>query len=81
MTNGNVDAATDKSGAKQITVSYKDGKQTIIVPPTAPVVSLQPGDMSLVKKGDTVFVAGSEDAGKITARFVAVGTESAKPPM
>ncbi len=81
MTNGNVDTMTDKSGAKQITVSYKGGKQTIVVPPTAPIVALQPAEMSAVKKGDSVFVAGTQDEGKITAGFVAVGTEGAKPPM
>jgi hypothetical protein len=81
MTNGNVEAASGKDGAKVITVSYKDGKQTITVPPTAPIVSFQPGDKSAVKKGETVFVSASEDAGKITANFVAVGTEGVKPPM
>ncbi|MGI4977546.1 MAG: hypothetical protein ACRYG6_11450 [Janthinobacterium lividum] len=81
MTNGNVDTATDKSGAKQIVVSYKGGKQTIVVPPTAPIVMFQPGDMSLVKKGDTVFVNGTEDAGKVTGGFVAVGSDGVVPPM
>lgn len=81
MTNGNVDATADKAGAKEITVSYKDGKQTIIVPPTAPIVSLQPAERAAVKKGETVFVSAIEDGGKITGKLVAVGTESAKPPM
>lgn len=81
MTNGNVDAATDKAGAKQITVSYKGGKQTIIVPPTAPIVAFKPAEKSAVKAGDAVFVNGTEDGGKITAGFVAVGAEGVKPPM
>ncbi len=81
MTNGNVDAATDKGGAKQLTVSYKGGKQTIVVPPTAPIVALQPAEMSAVKAGDTVFVVAAEDAGKLNAGFVAFGTQGVKPPM
>ncbi len=81
MTNGNVDAATDKSGAKQLTVSYKGGQQTIIVPPTAPIVAFQPSEMSAVKTGDTVFVVAAEDAGKLNAGFVAFGTQGVKPPM
>ncbi len=81
MTNGNVDTATDKSGAKQIVVSYKGGKQTIVVPPTAPIVMFQPGDMSIVKTGETVFVNGTEDAGKVTGGFVAVGSNGVVPPM
>jgi hypothetical protein len=81
MTNGNIDTATDKSGAKQIVVSYKGGKQTIVVPPTAPIVAFKPAEMSAVKKGDTVFVNGVEDAGKVTGKFVAVGSEGVTPPM
>ena len=81
MTNGNIDAATDKSGAKQIVVSYKGGKQTIVVPPTAPIVAFEPAQMSAVKQGDTVFVNGTEDEGKVVGRFVAIGTQGANPPM
>ncbi|MGI3776139.1 MAG: hypothetical protein ACRYGC_02500 [Janthinobacterium lividum] len=81
MTNGNVDTAADKGGAKQIVVSYKGGKQTIVVPPTAPIVSFVPGDMSLVTKGATVFVNGTEDAGKVSGGFVAVGSDGVVPPM
>ncbi len=81
MTNGNVDTATDKSGAKQIVVSYKGGKQTIVVPPTAPIVMFNPAEMSAVKTGDTVFVNGMDDGGKITGGFVAVGTSGVVPPM
>ena len=81
MTNGNVDTTMDKSGAKQIVVSYKGGKQTIVVPPTATIVAFKAAEMSAVKKGDTVFVNGTDDAGKISGGFVAVGTEGAAPPM
>ena len=81
MTNGNVDTATSKSGAKQIVVSYKGGKQTIVVPPTAPIVMFAAADMSAVKPGAVVFVNGMEDAGKVTGAFVAVGTEGVVPPM
>ena len=81
MTNGNVDSTADKSGAKQITVSYKGGKQTIVVPPTAPIVTLKPAEMSAVKQGDVVFVNGTEDGGKMTGRFVAIGSNGVVPPM
>ncbi len=81
MTNGNVDTATSKSGAKQIVVSYKGGKQTIVVPPTAPIVMFDAAEMSAVKPGAVVFVNGMEDAGKVTGGFVAVGTEGVVPPM
>ena len=81
MTNGTVETANEKSGAKQITVSYKGGKQTILVPPTAPIVKLEPAEMSAVKSGDHVFVSASENEGKVTAGFVAVGVDGVTPPM
>jgi hypothetical protein len=80
MTNGNVDAASPRGGAKRIKVSYKGGEQTILVPPTAPVVALQPGDRALLSQGAAVFVVATEDAGTLTARFVVVG-KGVKPPM
>ena len=81
MTNGTVDTASEKSGAKQITVSYKGGRQTIIVPPTAPIVTFKPAAMSAVKPGEKVFVNGSDEGGKLTAGFVAVGADGVTPPM
>ena len=81
MTNGTVGATSEKSGAKQITVSYKGGQQTIIVPPTVPIVTFKPAAMSAVKSGDKVFIVGPEDGGKVTAGFVAVGADGVTPPM
>ena len=43
MTNGSVAAASERGGARQLTVTYKGGEQMILVPPTAPVVTLQIG--------------------------------------
>ena len=81
MTNGTVNATGEQSGAKRITVSYKGGQKTIVVPPTAPIVTFEPAEMSAVKKGDRVFVNGSEQGGTVTARFVAVGVDGVTPPM
>ncbi len=81
MTNGTVSSADAKGGARQITVAYKGGEKTIIVPPTAPVVAFEPNTMSDVKPGKVVFVVANEADGKYTAGAVAVGTEGAPPPM
>jgi hypothetical protein len=81
MTNGTVSSASSKAGAKQITVSYKGGDQTILVPPTAPIVSFEPNTMADLVKGKVVFVSASNDDGKLTANAVAIGTEGAAPPM
>ncbi len=81
MTNGTVSAANGAGGSKQITVDYKGGKQTILVPPTAPIVAFEPNTMADMTKGKVVFVIASNENGKLTANAVAVGTEGAPPPM
>ena len=81
MTNGTVSTASSHGGGKQIIVTYKGGKQAILVPPTAPIVTFSPGSMSEVTKGATVFVSGTEQGGHVTAGAVAVGTDDVKPPM
>jgi hypothetical protein len=81
MTNGSVSTMASAGGAQQLTVTYKGGKQTIIVPPTAPIVTFVPGTMSDVKAGQTVFVNGLTDGTTVTAAAVAVGVDGATPPM
>jgi hypothetical protein len=81
MTNGSVAAASSKDGTRELTVTYKDGQQTILVPPTAPIVTFKPGAMSDVTKGASVFINAVKDEGKITANAVAVGMDGMKPPM
>lgn len=81
MTNGNVSAANTAGGAKQLTVTYKGGEQSILVPPTAPIVSFTPGTMSEVTSGKTVFVSANNTDGKLSANAVAVGVDGATPPM
>ena len=81
MTNGTVSTAAQSGGAKQIVVTYKGGKQTIIVPPTAPIVTFKPGKKSDVTVGAPVFVAGMRADGKVTANAVNVGIDGVKPPM
>jgi hypothetical protein len=81
MTNGDVATATSANGAKKLTVTYKGGEQTIVVPPTAPVVTFKPGAMADVAKDATVFVIVTKDEGKETADVVAIGTDGVKPPM
>jgi hypothetical protein len=81
MTNGAVQSATDHGGAKQITVTYNGGKQTILVPPTAPIVAFQPAGRPAVMAGAHVFIKASDDDGKATADFVAIGQDGLTPPM
>ena len=81
MTNGSVSSTSSEEGAKKLTVTYKGGTQTILVPPTAPVVTFTKGSHAELTDGTTVFVSGTTDNGKVTANAVAVGTNGVKPPM
>lgn len=81
MTNGAVSSANESGGAKRITVTYKGGKQVILVPPTAPIVTFQPGEKSELTPGATVFINGMSQGGKVTSNTIAVGTDGVKPPM
>ncbi len=81
MTNGNVAAAKSNDGVKRLTVTYKGGEQTIIVPPSAPIVKFRPGAKADATDGSHVFVKASETDGKISADVVAVGVDGVVPPM
>jgi hypothetical protein len=81
MTNGTVQSASSASGDKRITVTYKGGQQSILVPPSAPIVTFVPGSHALVVTGAHVFVRGTSDNGTITAQAVAVGKDGLTPPM
>jgi hypothetical protein len=81
MTNGSVAAASERGGARQLKVTYKGGEQTVLVPPTALVVTLQIGGVSDIKPGDGVFVNATADGGATTANLIIVGTGGVVPPI
>lgn len=81
MTNGSVTTASDHGKARQLTVTYQGGEQTVLVPPTASVVTLQFGAVSDIKPGVGVFVNAISDSGKTAAGLVIIGTDGAVPPI
>jgi len=81
MTNGTVSGADASGGAKQITVTYKGGEQIVLVPPTAPVVTVAPGGKSDVTVGKVVFINAVQQNGKVSAAAVFVGVNGATPPI
>lgn len=81
MTNANVAKVVKAAGGNELTLEYKGGSQTIIVPDGTPIVDFEPGDRSLLVPGATVFVvAASGSDGKLTAPRVAVSKGGVKPP-
>jgi hypothetical protein len=81
MTNGTVGAVTGSVG-RTLTVSYKGGEKTIVVPPDTPVVTYEPGSRALLVPNAHVIVFGTQAAdGKVTATRVSVGKNGLVPPM
>ena len=59
MTNATVEAAVTDVAGRVLTLTYKDGKKELIVPPDAPMVTLAPGDASLLNPGNHVFLGAT----------------------
>src|ERR1700739_3539797 len=80
MTNGTVSSAAGSGGAKQIVVTYKGGKQVVLVPPTAPIVTYQLGERAELNPGAAVIIDAVSHDGMVIANAVAVGIDGVKPP-
>lgn len=82
MTNANVEAVVDGTSGREMSLSYKGGKQKIVVPPNTPVVTFEPGDKAMLKPGAKVFIGAQKAAdGSLSAGRVAVGKDGFTPPM
>jgi hypothetical protein len=81
MTNGTVGSVTGGVG-RTLTVSYKGGEKTIVVPPDTPVVTYEPGSLALLVPNAHVIIFGTQAGdGKVTANRIAVGKNGLVPPM
>jgi hypothetical protein len=82
MTNGTVKGAVTASSGRELTLTYKDGSNTIFVPPSVPVVTFAPAERADVKPGAPVFLGATKSAdGKLSAARVVVGKDGVAPPM
>lgn len=81
MTNGSVGDLVTTHG-RSITVNYKGGQKTIVIPDDVPVVNLVPGDRSLLKPGVKVVLFAQKAAdGSLTAQGISAGENGVTPPM
>lgn len=81
MTNATVTQVVG-TGDKTLTVKYKGGEKTILVPDNVPVITYAPGDRAMLAPGAHVIVSASKDAqGDLTAQRVSVGKDGLVPPM
>ncbi len=82
MTNGSIKSSSGAGGEKTIDVTYDNGQsKTIKVPPTAPIVTFEKADTSVVMKGAPVFSITTRDGETLSARAVAIGKDGVVPPM
>ena len=71
-------------GGQKLTLRYKDGEKTVIVPASVPVVTFKPGkedEKALLLPGARVMVTAQERDAKPTALRVLVGRNGFAPPM
>jgi len=73
MTNGTVSSAGASGGAKQVTVTYNGGKQIVLVPPTAPVVTVVHGGKSDMTVGTVVFINDVRKDDQLSAAAIFAG--------
>lgn len=82
MTNATVAETVQKVDGQALTLTYKDGSKTVVVPPEAPIVTFAPAERAELKPGTRVFanVTITND-GVNTVNNLVVGREGVDPPM
>ena len=71
-------------GGRKMVLRYKDGEQTVIVPPGTPIVTFKPGNadqQALVVPGAKVVITAQVKEGKPTALRMLVGRNGFAPPL
>jgi hypothetical protein len=79
MTNATVGAMSG-SAQKIVTMTFKGGSRTVIVPAGTPVIRVSPGAKESLAVGDPVFVV-ADDATAPNAMFVVVGARGTSLPL
>jgi hypothetical protein len=77
-------APSSAPGGHKLLLKYKDGEQTVIVPPGTPVVTFKPGNAdqaALVVQGAKVVITAQVKDGRPTALRMLVGRNGFTPPM
>jgi hypothetical protein len=83
MTNAVVTQQVKKVEGNRLSLKYKDGEKTIVVPSDATVVNLVPGNKADLKPGAKIFIPRWEKKadGSWEAAVVVVGRDGITPPM
>jgi outer membrane lipoprotein SlyB len=81
MTNATVTQQVKKQEGNTLTLKYKDGEKTIVVPADATIVNLIPGDKADLKPGAKVFIPTKNSDRSWVATVALVGRDGITPPM
>jgi len=81
MTNATVAGISSSPGSRTLTLTYKGGEKTVIVPENVPVAMVEQADRSALVPGAHVIVyAATQGDGTLAAERVTVGTNGFVPP-
>jgi hypothetical protein len=82
MTNATIAEVAEGAKGRLLKLKYKDGEKEVEVPVEAPIVTLAPGDPSLLQPGTAVFISAVKAAdGTLSASGVTAGKDGVPPPM
>ena len=81
MTNAAVDGMSSSANGRTLKLKYKDGEKTLNVPLNVPIVTIKPGDNSLLVMGAKLIVTAELCDGKPTATRIIAGRNGFAPPM
>ena len=81
MTNATVARVAPVTNGRTMTLHYKDGEQTIVVPDGVPVITLQPGDPLAPGAGREGHRHRQLRGGPPAALRAAAGSDGFAPPM
>jgi hypothetical protein len=81
MTNGTVGDVVVTQG-RTLTLRYKDGVKTVVVPDKAPIITYAPATPAMLVPGAHVIItAARQPDGSLVAQRVGVGKDGLVPPM
>ena len=80
MTNGAVGSVQTTNG-RTMTIDYKGGSKTVVVPDDVPVVTIKPADLAVLQPGARVVVFSPKGAANVTADAIIAGANGTVPPM
>jgi hypothetical protein len=82
MTNATVAAVTSDDQERRMTLRYTGGEKVVVVPKDTPVVTVEPGDASLLVVGAHVVVSGARQSdGSMLVDRIQVGKDGFIPPL